>query len=50
MKLEEIHEQWSKDCEMSPFELGSEALKVPKLHSKYLRYFSEEKMILKKIR
>lgn len=49
MKLEEIHELWAQDCEMSPYELGQEALKVPKLHSKYLQIFSQEKMILKKM-
>lgn len=40
---------WSHDCEMNRIELGEEALKIPKLHSKYLRMFSEEKMSLRKL-
>jgi len=49
MKLEEIHEMWSQDCTMNRHDLSEEALKIPKMHSKYLRLFSEEKMILKRM-
>ena len=47
MKLDEIHNMWSQDCEMNRIELGEEALKIPKLHSKYLRMFSDETMLLR---
>ena len=49
MKLDEIHSLWSQDCEISRIELGEEALKIPKLHSKYLRMFSDERMLLRKL-
>jgi len=49
MKLDEIHNMWSQDCEMNRIELGEEALKIPKLHSKYLRMFSDERMLLRKL-
>jgi hypothetical protein len=49
MKLDEIHALWSQDCEINRIELGEEALKIPKLHSKYLRMFSDERMLLRKL-
>jgi hypothetical protein len=47
MKLDDILDMWSQDCEVDRTELGEESLKLPKLHSKYLRFFSEERMLLK---
>lgn len=47
MKIEEIVEEWSKDSEIDPTEIGSEALKIPKLHSKYLRMLTEERIRLR---
>jgi hypothetical protein len=35
MNLEQIKEQWSKDCEIDDIELDSASLEVPKLHAKY---------------
>jgi hypothetical protein len=49
MKLEEIHDMWSQDCDVSIYNLSEEALKIPKMHNKYLRLFSDEKMMLKKM-
>ena len=49
MKLDEIHALWSQDCDINRIELGGEALKIPKLHSKYLRMFSDERMLLRKL-
>ena len=48
MKLDEIHDMWDNDCNIDRTELGNESLKLPKMHSKYLRIFSEENMLLKK--
>jgi hypothetical protein len=49
MKLEEILDMWSVDCNVDRTELGEEALKLPKMHSKYLRTFSEERLALRKM-
>mgnify|MGYP006269045023 CR=1 FL=1 len=49
MKLDEILDMWSQDCDIDRTELGQEALKIPKLHSKYLRHYTEERLILRKL-
>ena len=49
MKLEEILDMWSVDCNVDRTELGEEALKLPKMHSKYLRAYSEERLALRKM-
>lgn len=49
MKLEEIFDEWSKDSEIDRTELGSESLRIAKLHVKYFRMFSEERLVLKKM-
>ena len=49
MKLEEILDSWSEDCKIDRTELGEEALRLPKLHSKYLRAFTEERLTLRKM-
>jgi Recombination, repair and ssDNA binding protein UvsY len=47
MKLDQIHEEWSKDCIIDDTELARESSRIPILHSKYLRYLSNERMTLK---
>lgn len=49
MKLDEIHEMWRADCNVDKTELGEEALKIPKLHSKYLKVFTDERLALRKL-
>jgi len=49
MKLDEILEWWSADCNVDRTELGDESLKIPKLHAKYLRVFTEERLLLRKM-
>ncbi|MEY4333025.1 MAG: Sinorhizobium phage phiM12 [Bacteroidota bacterium] len=49
MKLDEILDMWAGDCHVDRSELGDEALKIPKLHSKYLRCFTEERLTLRKL-
>ena len=44
MKLEEIQELWSSDCVIDDTELDLESVKIPELHNKYLKIFSEEKL------
>ena len=49
MKLEEIQQLWSNDSRIDRTELGNEAIKIPQLHSKYFKIYSEERLLLKKM-
>ena len=49
MKLEEIQSLWEKDSVIDRSELGEESLKIPQLHSKYYKIYSEERMSLRKL-
>lgn len=49
MKLDEIYTMWEKDADIDRTELGEESLRIPMLHSKYFRVFSQERIILKKM-
>ena len=49
MKIDEIHDMWRVDCIVDKTELGDEALKLPKLHSKYLKIFTDERLALRKL-
>ena len=44
MKIENIFEEWDKDTDFDKTELGDEALKVSKLHHKYFRILSHERI------
>jgi hypothetical protein len=44
MKLERIFEEWEKDSEFDKTELGDESLKVAKLHHKYYRMLTQERI------
>lgn len=48
MKLESILELWSEDSHINKMELGDEALKISKLHSKYYQIYINERLLLKK--
>jgi hypothetical protein len=48
MTLDDIMEEWKKDCNLDRTELGEESLKIPKLHHKYYQMFSRERLLLKK--
>jgi hypothetical protein len=50
MKLEDIHTEWGKDSKIDALNLSSESLNTPKLHGKYLKILSEERLRLKKLR
>lgn len=47
MKLEEIQNHWAKDSVIDRTELGDESIKIPQLHSKYFKIYSEERLRLK---
>jgi len=46
MKIEDIVSEWDKDCKVDETELGEEAVKIPKLHNKYLKFFMAERVQL----
>jgi len=48
MVLEEIYELWHKDSVIDKTELGDESLKIPQLHHKYFKIYSNERLLLKK--
>ena len=46
--LDEILDDWKKDCEISETHLDESSRKVPLLHSKYLDILMQAKLLLKK--
>ena len=49
MKIEEIRAEWDADSVIDKTEIGDEALKIPKLHAKYMRMLSDERLLLRKL-
>jgi hypothetical protein len=49
MKLEEIQNEWENDSIIDRTELGEESIKIPRLHSKYYKWYSRERMHLVKL-
>lgn len=49
MTLDEIFELWSDDAATDPAELGNAALELAKLHQKYYRILSQERLLHKKL-
>lgn len=49
MTLDQILEEWKKDCEIDRTELGDESLKTIFLHGKYIEMYKKEKLILIKL-
>ena len=47
MTLEQLMEEWRKDSAIDSTELGLASMKVPELHSKYLKIYFEERRKLK---
>lgn len=43
MKIESIHEMWETDCRINSKDLTESTLQIPKLHSKYMQIYSQEK-------
>jgi hypothetical protein len=48
MKLSEIQKEWEKDAPINELNLGTEATRVPILHSKYLSILGNSKLQLRK--
>ncbi len=49
MKIDDIHSEWETDCRIDDTALDSVAGRIPILHSKYLRYLSNERLLKKKL-
>lgn len=49
MNLENIFEEWEKDSKINRVELGDAALEIPKLHHKYFKMMSGERLRLRKM-
>jgi hypothetical protein len=49
MTLDEIFALWEKDANINQAELGASALEIAKLHHKYYRVYSQERLLLKKL-
>ena len=47
--LEAIHELWEKDSKIDDLELDLESLKIPQLHSKYMKIMNDENRILNRM-
>lgn len=47
MTLDQISEEWRKDAAIDSTELGTESLKIPQLHSKYMKIYFDERQKLK---
>ena len=50
MKLEDIMNEWDKDCKMDTTELGIESSNIPIKHNKYLKMYTAEKFVYNKLR
>ena len=46
MNLDDIHNLWAEDSKIDRTQLDTEALKIPELHSKYIKIYSGERMVL----
>ena len=49
MKLESILALWEQDSKVDRLELDKESLKIPSLHNKYLKIYTQENLLLKKM-
>ena len=50
MNLNDIRQMANRDMKMDETELDSESMKTPQLHNKYLILFTDEKLILGKLK
>jgi hypothetical protein len=47
MNISDLHALWEQDSKFDRTELGEESLRIPQLHSKYFKLFSEERKVLR---
>lgn len=48
MKLEDIFTEWEQDSHIDRTNLSDEVLRIPKLHHKYFKIFTNERLVLRK--
>lgn len=48
LSLESIHAEWSKDAPIDEMALDEESRRTPNLHAKYLRLYSDAKLLVRK--
>jgi hypothetical protein len=48
MKIEEIYTEWDTDSDIDTTDLGNESIKIPKLHNKYYKLYTNEKLLMRK--
>lgn len=48
--IDELHLEWEKDSIIDSTKIGSELLKIPTLHSKYLRILNQNKLSSNKLK
>lgn len=49
MKLDDYKAMWAKDAKIDQADLAGESVRVPQLHSKWLNFFTDEKLLLRKL-
>lgn len=49
MRLEEIQNLWDVDSQIDRSELGDESLRIVKMHAKYFKIYSQERLLLRKM-
>lgn len=49
MKIEDIFALWETDSKIDRTELSDESLKIPQLHHKYYKIFTNERLLLRKL-
>jgi hypothetical protein len=50
VNVEQIVNEWNKDCKIDETELGSESSKIPQVHNKYIKIFMGERIALYKLK
>lgn len=50
MKLTELHDEWAIDAEIDKSNLDEVARNVPKLHARWMRHYSEERSLYRKLK
>lgn len=50
MNIDDIVTNWQNDSALDPTDVGNASLHIAKLHAKYLRFLTEERLLLKKLR
>lgn len=50
INIDEIKEEWKKDCEIDRNNLDEESLRIPALHAKYLLYLDHAKLDYRQIK